>query len=123
MARSRSRVRWWEFSARLFRYPAAPVLDAGQDLPFRRAVGAELVGDQHPWHVLLGGQQLAQEPAGRVGVATTGDQHPQGDAALVDGPPQVPPLTFDRHDQFVEMPLVPGPGPAPTELVGVDRAE
>jgi hypothetical protein len=37
------------------------VCHPGQDLPLRRAVALELIGDNHAWHVLQLFEQLAKE--------------------------------------------------------------
>ena len=51
MRRSRWRVGWWEFSARLLGIAVLPVLNTGQHFPFRRAIAPELIRNDDPWHV------------------------------------------------------------------------
>src|SRR5262245_21351665 len=59
------------------------MLNAGHDVPFRRAVAGELISDHDAWrsHLLL--QQLAQQPLGSLLGAAALDQDIEHDAALV----------------------------------------
>ena len=59
------------------------MLDAGHDLPLCRAVAGKLVGDHDTGrpHLLL--QQLAQQPLGRLLVASALDQNIKHDTGLV----------------------------------------
>ena len=87
-----------------------PMLNAGHDVPFRRAVAGELVGDHDAWrpHLLL--QQLAEQPFGRALVASALDQDIENDTGLVHSSPQpmLHPGNFE-HD-LIEMPFVANPG-------------
>ena len=64
------------------------MLDAGHDLPLCRAVAGKLVGDHDTGrpHLLL--QQLAQQPLGRLLVASALDQNIEHHPGLVHGAPQ-----------------------------------
>jgi len=100
-----------------------PMLNAGRDVPFRRAVAGELVGDHDAWrpHLLL--QQLAEQPFGRALVASALDQDIENDTGLVHSSPQpmLHPGNFE-HD-LIEMPFVANPGKATTDLIGELLAE
>jgi transposase len=54
-----------------------------------RAVGAELVGDDHPWHQTRVLQQAAEEAPGRGGVPPVLYEDVEHHPVLVDSPPQV----------------------------------
>ena len=88
---------------RVFRSVVEPfvlaMFDAGHDLAFGRAVAGELVGDHDAGrsHLLL--QQLAQQPLGRVLVASALDQNVEHDPSLFHGAPQPVLHTGDlQHD-------------------------
>jgi hypothetical protein len=38
---------------------------------------------------------------------------------LIDGPPEILPLTLDRQKHLIEMPLVTGPRPSPTQVIRI----
>ena len=65
------------------------MLDAGHDLSFGRAVAGKLVSNHDAWrsHLLL--QQLAQQPLGRLLVASALDQDIEDISVLVDRTPKI----------------------------------
>jgi hypothetical protein len=72
----------------------------------------------HQTRQLVLGQQLAQQPLGRLLVAPALDQDVEHDAGLVHGSPK--PMLYPgnfEHD-LVQMPFVAHPGKAATDLVG-----
>jgi hypothetical protein len=71
---SRTRVGWCEFSARLFS-PLLAMFDVDPQIPVRRGIAFELVGDQHARRATMFPEQLAHEPPGRVPVAPALHQH------------------------------------------------
>ena len=72
------------------------------------AVAGQLVGDDHPRHILHSLEQPAEELCGGVAVSTGLDQHIEYVAVLVDRPPQVVLTAVDADEDLVEMPLVAG---------------
>ena len=64
------------------------MLDTGHHLSFGRAVAGQLVGDHDAWRPHLLFQQLAQQPLGRLLVASVLDEDIEHDPGLVDGAPQ-----------------------------------
>jgi hypothetical protein len=64
------------------------MLDAGHDLPLCRAVAGKLVGDHDTGRPHLPLQQFAQQPLGRLLVASALDQDVEHDAGLVHGSPK-----------------------------------
>jgi len=94
------------------------MLNAGHDLLLCRAVAGKLVGDYDTGRPHLPLQQLAQQPLGRVLVASALDQDVEYGAGLVDGSPK--PMLYPgnfQHD-LVQMPFVANPRKAATDLVG-----
>ena len=122
MARSRWRVGWCEFSARVVQVPRLPVLDRRHNRPMRRLIASELVGDQHPrygiaWSAGYGRTAWRPWHPGEVGRGC------RGRAVLVDGPPQVVTTAVDRQEHLVEVPLVAGSGLAAAQAGRVDGSE
>jgi len=74
MARSRWRVGWCEFSARVVQVPRLPVLDRRHNRPMRRLIASELVGDQHPRYLAMLGRQVTEEPLGGLGIPARLDE-------------------------------------------------
>ena len=85
------------------------MLDARHDLPLCCAVAGELVGDHDArWpHLLL--QQFAQQPLGRLLVASALDQNIEHRPGLVHGAPQPVLHTGDLQHDLIEMPFVANP--------------
>jgi hypothetical protein len=123
ICRSRRRVGWCEFSARLFSPLVLAMLNAGHDLSFGRAVAGKLVGDHDAWrsHLLL--QELAQQSLGGLLVAAALDQNIEHDPGLVHGAPQPVLHTGDLEHDLVQMPFVANSRPAAPDLVGERLAE
>src|SRR5215475_7873990 len=94
------------------------MLNAGHDLSFCRAVACQLIGDHNAWrsHLLL--QQLAQQPLGRLLVASALDQNIEHDPGLVDGAPQPVLHPGDLEHDFIEMPFVANAREPTTDPIG-----
>jgi hypothetical protein len=100
-----------------------PMLDTGQEVPLRRAVAFQLIGDEHPWYVGQALEQLPEELLGRMLIPPTLHQNIEHLAVLIHGPPEVMSLATDREEHLVEVPLVAGSGVPPSELVGIRLAK
>ena len=79
----------------------------------RGGVGAQLVGDQQFGCEALLLEQLAHQPQRRPSVASTLNQQVEDLALMVDGTPQIHPLTGDPHHHLVEVPAIARPWAAP----------
>ena len=123
MIRSRRRVGWWEFSARLFRPFVLAMFDAKAHLRSRSAVRTELVRDHHARRRDGGFQELPHEPLRSARVSSALDQDVENEAILIDGAPQPVLLAGDRDNDFVHMPFVAASGRAPADLIGERLAE
>ena len=95
------------------------VLHPREHLPLRGAVAFQLVGNDHPGHVLAPPQQLAEELLGRVLVPTALHQNIQPSTVLIDRPPEIVPFAVEAEEDFIEVPLVTGPGPASPQRIGI----
>ncbi len=91
-----------------------PMLDARHDFPLRRAVAAELIGDQDAWRPALPLQQLAQQPPGGKRVTPPLDKHVEHAPTPVEGAPEPVLHTSDPHrhlilsakSEMLEVPMV-----------------
>src|SRR6516165_3062058 len=84
-----------------------PVVDPRQDVPFRRAVALQLIGDHHPWHVLQSLEQLTKELLGGFFMPAALHQNVEDVVVLVDSTPQVMTFAIDCEKHLIEMPFVP----------------
>lgn len=82
------------------------VCDPRQDLPLRRAVALELIGDDDPRHGLQPLEELAEKRLRRVLIASALHQNIEDSVVLIDGPPQGMPLTMYRQEDLVQVPWV-----------------
>lgn len=89
------------------------MLDRGQYLAVRHLVAAELVGDDHPRHILQALEQLTEESIGGVAISVRLDQHIEHVAVLIDRAPQIIQFAVDADEDLVKVPCVTGPW-APT---------
>jgi hypothetical protein len=76
----------------IIQIPALSVLDAGKQLTLSDAVAPQLVGHDHPRHVLQTLQNPPKEALCRVGIAPGLNENVEHDAILIDGTPD-PPLS------------------------------
>ena len=80
------------------------VSDGRHDRSVRNPVAAQLVGDQPPRLTLLALQQLAEKACGSPAVATRLDADIDDVAILIDGAPEIVPLSLDGDEDFVQVP-------------------
>jgi hypothetical protein len=99
------------------------MFDAGQEFPLRGTVALELIGHDDPRDVLAPFEELAEELLRGFLVPPALHQDIEDMTVLIDGPPQIVPLTTDREKDLIQMPLVTLlRAPAP-ELIGILLAE
>ncbi len=100
------------------------VVDYGRHhISMRCTVAAQLVCHQPPGFASLTFQELAEEPLGRSPVAARLDENVDHVAVLVNGAPEILPLTLDRHEDFVQVPRVAEATLSPLELSSVLRTK
>ena len=102
---------------------ALAVFDIGHQRTLRRAIAAQLVGDDDPRHILQTLQQPLEEALRRSGIAATLHQDVEHDPILIDGTPKIMQLTPDPDEDLVHVPFVAWPRPTPAELVREARGE
>jgi hypothetical protein len=102
---------------------ALTVLDIRQALALRHPVAFQLVGDENARHVLQPLQETLEEALCRAGIAAGLDQNIKHDAVLIDSAPEIMQLALDPNEHLVQVPLVTGSGPAPTQIAREARAK
>ena len=83
-------------------------------------VAPELVCDQAARLAALPLQQLTEEACGRTPIAAGLHEDVDHVTVLVHGPPEIPPLPLDGHEEFVQVPRVAqtaSPAPQPPRVV------
>ncbi len=90
------------------------MLHTRQHLPLRCPIAAELIRDEHPWHILTALQELAEELLRCTLVAPALHEDIEYITFLVDRPPQLVRLLVDLEEDFIHVPLVPWSGPTAT---------
>ncbi len=81
-------------------------------------IAPEFIGDQFPGRRTLSLQQLAKEPRGSLFILSLRHQNVENIAVLIDGAPQIPLLSLDFDEDFIDMPDVP-----PIDLVSFGAFE
>jgi hypothetical protein len=107
----------------IIQIPALPVLDAGEQLTLSDTVAPQLVGHDYPWHVLQTPKKSPKEALRRVGIAAGLNENIEHDTILIHGTPEIALHALDSDEDFVHVPLVPWPRPAPTQAGGETCSE
>ena len=110
------------FSAVVVVGPAS-VGDGGEDLPVRRRIASQLVGDELQRGPALVFQDLAKEALGSSSVSVAGDQDVEHVAILIHRSPKIMALAADRDEQLVHVPDVPQSTLSPPQRAGVFRSK
>jgi|GEM_PF-2516053 len=82
------------------------MLDARHQFGLRRGAGTQLVGDHNPWGGTLIPEQFAHQPRRCPLVSLAFQQGIAHRAVGIDSAPQPVFLSLDRHQHFIEQPLV-----------------
>jgi hypothetical protein len=90
-----------------------------EDLPLGCAIAAELIRDDDARDVRQPFQQPAEESLGRSLVSPALHQDIKHVAVLIHRPPEIMVLTLNGEKHPIQMPLVPRPGAAATELIRI----
>ena len=93
------------------------------DVPEGSAVRAQLIGYHRLWREALFSQQLAHQLDGRTPVSLALNQYVEDFAFVIDGPPEIHPLTGDPNDHLVEVPAIARPRTALPKPSCNDRSE
>ena len=93
--------------------------DGRHDRSVRSPVVAQLVGDQPPRRTLLALQQLAEKACSRPTVATRLDEDIDDVTILIDGTPEIAPLSLDGDEDLVHVPDVAQPALSTLEPASV----
>ena len=99
------------------------MLDLRKQLAFRHAVAPQLVGYDHPRHVVQTLQQAPEETLGCFPVAAFLNQDVDHHAILIHGAPKIVLHALDPDEHLVQVPLISRPWPSVTQAVGKALAE
>ena len=99
------------------------MLNARKQTALSDAVAPQLVGHDHPWHVLQALQQPSEEALGGIGISPFLNKDIKHNAVLVDGAPEVVLSALDPDEYLIEVPFVPWPRSAATNATGKTLAE
>jgi hypothetical protein len=86
--------------------PVLAVLDFRENLPLRRTVAFEFIGDDHPRDVLAPFEELAEELLRGVLVAPPLHQNIEHHAILIHRPPQIVSLLADCDEYLIQVPFI-----------------
>ena len=103
----------------IVRVSVRTVSDGRHDRSVRSPVAAQLVGDQSHGLVLLTLHQLAKKEFGTPAVATQLDKDIEDVAILIDGTPEIAPLSLDGDEDLVQVPGVAKPALSTLEPASV----
>jgi len=104
--------------------PVLPVSNSRHHHSLRGSIAAELVSNNHPWTSLTGcPQEPTEEANGGETIPLRLDENVKNDTILIDGPPEVLSDAVDLEEDFIQMPLVAGPGTPSPEPIGKLAAE
>jgi hypothetical protein len=82
------------------------------------AIAPQLIGHEHSRHILQTLQQPLEEALRGVGIAPRLNENVEHDAILVDGTPEIVLHALDPDENFIHVPLVPGPWSAASQAAG-----
>ena len=103
----------------IVRVSVRTVSDGRHDRSVRSPVAAQLVGDQPPRLTFLALQQLAKKVFGSPAVTTRLDENIEDVAILIDGTPEIAPLSLDGDEDLVQVPEVAQPALSTLEPASV----
>ena len=99
--------------------PMLPMSNAGHHDPFRRAVAAQLVRNDHARLASGGPQQLAKEPDRGKAIPLRLHEDVEDNTVLIDGSPEIVSDAVDLEEDFVQMPFVAGSSAPSSQAVGI----
>ena len=102
---------------------ALAMFDIGHQRTLRRAIAAQLVGDEDPRHILQTLQQPLEEALRRPSIAAAQYQDVEHDPVLIDGAPKMVQLALNSKEDLIQVPLVTWSGAAPAKFARETGAE
>ena len=96
---------------------------AHSQLPVRRTLTHELVGDHDPRRIPMPLQQLAKKPFGRLRISPRLHQNIQHITILIYRPPQVVLIPVDSDEHLIKMPGIPATPCLSPDPLGIFRPE
>ena len=102
---------------------ALSVLHIGKQFALSNAIAPQLVGHDHPRHILQTLQKLPEKAPCSVGITPTLNKNVEHDTILIDGTLKIVLHALDPDKDFIHVPFVPRPWPAASQAVGIALAE
>jgi hypothetical protein len=99
------------------------MLDVGKQVALCHAVASQLVGHDHPRHIVQSHQQAPEEALGGFGISALLNEDVEHNAVLIHAAPKIVLHALDPDEHLVQVPLVPGPWPSAAQAVGKAPAE
>ena len=104
------------------RVAALAMLEVRQQFALGHAIALQLVRDEDAWRIMETVEEALEEALCRRAIAAALHQDVEDHAVLIHGAPEIARLALDADEDLIEVPLVTGPRPAATEIVGEGRA-
>jgi hypothetical protein len=83
------------------------MLNVGEQMALRHAVAPQLVGHDHPRHLLQTLQQAPEEALGGFGISAFLNENVEHNAVLIHGAPKIMLHALDPNEHLVQVPLAP----------------
>jgi hypothetical protein len=99
------------------------MLDVGKQVALCHAVASQLVGHDHPRHMVQSLQQAPDEALGGFGISALLNEDVEHNAVLIHAAPKIVLHAPDLDEHLVQVPPVPGPWPSAAQAVGKAPAE
>src|SRR3984885_5140034 len=82
------------------------MLDVGKQVALCHAVASQLVGHDHPRHMVQSLQQAPEEALGGIGISALLNEDVEHNAVLIHGAPKIVLHALDPDEHLVHVPLV-----------------
>ena len=99
------------------------MLDGGKQVALCHAVASQLVGHDHPRHIVHPLQPAPEEALGGFGISALLNEDVEHNAGLIHAAPKMVLHALDPDEHLVQVPPVPGPWPSAAQAVGKAPAE
>lgn len=99
--------------------PVQPMFHVWEELPLGGTIALQLVRDDHPWDIGQASERLAEEFFRRRLVPPALHQDIEDMAVLINGPPEIVPLTTNREKDLIQVSLITASRAPATQLIGI----
>jgi hypothetical protein len=103
--------------------PVLPMFHAWEELPRGGAITLQLVRADDPWHIGQAVEQRAEEVLRGLLVPPALHQDSEDMAVLIARPPEIVPLTTNREQDLIQVPLITASRAPATPVIGLGVPE